>query len=86
MGRDLDRGEVQGEGTSLAKKSYSVEDITAALDDMIEGDQYLDHAQSSKGGGAAAALLSTPSVGTAEEELDALSQALKSFPKKSDDE
>ena len=75
--------EGQGEGLTPAKKSYSVEDITAALDDMIEGDQYLEGARAQGNGeGGVASEATPPSVGAAEEELDALSQALKGFPKR----
>ena len=74
--------EKEGEGLSPAKKSYSVEDITAALDDMIEGDQYLESARAQGNGGGVVPEATPSSVGAADEELDALSQALKGFPKR----
>ena len=75
--------EEQGEGLSPAKKSYSVEDITAALDDMIGGDQYLENACAQGNGEGGVAPGITPSaVGPADDELDALSQALRGFPKR----
>ena len=70
-----------GEGLSPAKKCYSVEDITAALDDMIEDNDLLrENARTEykEPGGGAAPLTKQPSA--AGEELDALAQALKGFP------
>ena len=76
----------EGEGLSPAKKSYSLEDITAALDDMIEGNEYLKENASFVGTAqsheASATHTDPPQVATADEELDALSLALKAFPPK----
>lgn len=72
-----------------ANKSFSVEDITAALDDMIEDSEYLRenaHADHGARPGAEARRkmsgldAAQQSVGSADEELDALSLALKGFP------
>lgn len=86
VNRELD-GEEQGTLTA-AKKSYSVEDITAALDDMVEGNELLRNnarAEYSKAapppGATAAPPPSRPGI-SADEELDALTQALKGFPPK----
>ena len=80
------------------KRSYSVEDITAALDDMIQEDHYLNNDHNdivpppqgfSSGGASLMPAASEPSghtVGNADDELDALSKALQSFPGKSEPE
>lgn len=77
--------EWEGQGVPLtaAKKSYSVEDITAALDDMIEDNELLrENARADyHGDPRPVSQPSRPSV-SADEELDALSQALKGFPPK----
>jgi hypothetical protein len=70
-----------GETLSPAKKSYSVEDITAALDDMIEDNDLLrENSRAENHADVAAPLPRQASVTAADEELDALSQALKGFP------
>lgn len=73
---------------SPKKRSYSVEDITAALDDMIEGNELLhQNAQAEYGGvggsspGETAAQPTRVSI-SADDALDALGQALKGFPPK----
>lgn len=55
----------------MGKKSFSVEDITAALDDMVENNQYLNEEIDSK---------APLNVGSVREELDALTLALQGFP------
>ena len=59
-------------GGGLAKKSYSVEDITAALDDMVQNNEYLNEPI-------------PPTKGRTEsakkDEFDALSMALQGFSK-----
>ena len=71
---------------SPAKKTYSIEDITAALDDMIDDNPLLQgNAQANYSAGGHGAMAATPpsnSSLSADEELDALSQALKGFPPK----
>lgn len=69
-----------------ADKSYSVEDITAALDDMVQEDEFLKEADSSGLGGQGHSdkcpSVERPKVGTADDELDALTKALSAFPAK----
>lgn len=73
---------------SPEKRSYSVEDITAALDDMIQDDKYLADANDivppPQGFSAGASMMpkaepSPPLLGNADDELDALSKALQGF-------
>lgn len=69
------------EEISPAKKSFSVEDITAALDDMIEGNEYLrENAAITTSAAPVAAKATPPAESAAGEELDALSRALQGFP------
>jgi len=63
--------QVNGEG-GLPKKSYSVEDITAALDDMVENNKYLNE--------PLPPATSTAPASKVQPELDALSKALQGFP------
>lgn len=82
--------EENGGTLTAAKKSYSLEDITAALDDMIEDNPLLRENAStdygSREGGGAGQHGSREGGGarqlsvSADKELDALSQALKGFP------
>lgn len=67
------------DGLTPAKKSFSVEDITAALDDMVSEDQYL---QENAGKAKATPPVASDAGGTGDE-LDALSRALQGFPPKS---
>ncbi len=75
---------MNGEGgtSSLAKKSYSVEDITAALDDMVENNEYLNE----KVPAARAPPTKPRSESAAKDELDALSKALLGFPGDADED
>lgn len=80
---EMTRGEDGTDGAlSPVKKSYSVEDITAALDDMIEGSDVLRENEHADHKAMKETVERThPSV-TADNELDALSQALRAFPPK----
>lgn len=86
-GEEMSRGQDEVDGAlSPGKKSYSVEDITSALDDMIEGNDMLrenEHAnhKAMKEKERTHPSGTHPSV-SAEDELDALSQALRGFPPK----
>lgn len=74
-------GKEEVDGLTPAKKSFSVEDITAALDDMVEGDVYLKE-NTRGGGGTGGAKATPPAVSDAKEtgdEMDALSRALQGF-------
>ena len=64
---------------SPKKRSYSVEDITAALDDMIEENELLKETTQAKFDGGARAAPAAPASG---DEFDVLGQALKGFPPK----
>ena len=79
-----------------AHKSYSVEDITAALDDMVQGDEFLngvgEDVRMGRGddvtvrGGASVASTDKVQVGTTDEAMDALTRALSGFPGNEDND
>ena len=94
----MDATDLGGEPSSMSK-SYSVEDITAALDDMVSEDEFLNDtglrfqmkseprvdiksegraAGRSEGVGMSVST-SVKKVGSAGDELDALSKALQGF-------
>ena len=82
-GEELSRGEDEADGVlSPAKKSYSVEDITAALDDMIEGSDVLRENEHANHKAMKETAERTHPSASADNELDALSQALRGFPPK----
>ena len=62
----------EGKEGGLSKKSYSVEDITAALDDMVQNNEYINESLPPSKSAAPAATKAQP-------ELDALSKALQGF-------
>lgn len=74
------------DGLNPAKKSFSVEDITAALDDMVDGDEYLQENSRLKNRGvveAKATPAAPPATQGGGDGLDALTLALQGFPAKS---
>ena len=91
----MDVTDLGGEPSSLStgQKSYSVEDITAALDDMVSEDEFLNvtgprldvksKPVGSEGhaadGVGVGVVTSTTKVGSVNDELDALSKALQGF-------
>ena len=77
----MDHQTTNGEGISPAKKVYSVEDITAALD-MVDGSEYpkgnASYVPEAKGE-VEPLSVSSGTVGLAGEEIDPLTQALQGF-------
>ena len=80
-------GRDEQDGLDPVKKSFSVEDITAALDEMVEEDEYLNKKESREGQSAvvetkAAAPPPKATPPVVADEMDALSRALQGFPGK----